>query len=753
MRNTNHGGIARGSAASRIAGPGVNIEWVYPESYSFYFTNIMKQHGNYIRSAGSYTEDATTGWPTNVSAGTTFKFFLTTRLALANSYVRPGTYKARLSAAMQAAGWTVQFVNDSLSPNATVISSISAAGGTCTCVINDLGSSGDYMNTVLNLNVFAPSSGGPYNFTPLNSTAVEVYLIGNESRLDAFNSDPVTNYANMFDPDLINDLTGFKVLRFKDWTGTDLSAMNDTFSDGRTYRNRASIFSYAQCRQEAFRTWQMPGNNPWYCWPADQLFYSNGGQTPFSVCAKLARATGAAAMIALPAMLNAIPYAVSAATDIFTAPGHCFADGDQIVLGTYGAASPSTNGLPTFAGTPAAMWTIYYARDCVPGLSFKLARTLGGAAIDVTADLDDAGNYIVFAHRLYTHAEYMSLYTSIAQEMYAAAPGIDIILDVGNELWNGAAPYANTLHHAFDCVTTNASGGQRNLGAGYAWMCMRAWAAFESVYPRSQIVRTMQGQGTYATNPMHSQMYSYTDDILYPGKTGGQLIDAHNGEFYVYSNMTGKDFPASDGGFTSAPFTWGGSWFSGVVYNVGEVIHMDTGTNYRCILQHTSASPANIPPNATYWAVDSVNGLSGLMKDYTTAQFQEYCHLGALASAKWRADYKIAQDAYVGSRQVSSINYESGWVMYAQANAGFAYPDAQAVTTAWASFWGGANAGYAIKDFGNALKSANVKMSCYFIHSGRWRNNSGTDAQCVGLKRSHHLPDTEATKEWKKWRP
>lgn len=752
MRNANHGGIARGSAAFRMEGPGVNIEWAYPESYSFYFTNIMKQHGNYLRSAGSYTEDATTGWPTNVAAGTTFTFFLTTRLALTPAYVRPGTYKARLSSAMQAAGWTCQFLNQSLSPNASVISSISAAGGTCTCVINDLGASGDYQNTVLNLQVFAPPSGGPYNFTPLNSTAVEVYLSSNEGRLDAYNSDPVTNYANMFDPDLLASLSGYKVLRFKDWTGTDLSAMNDTFSDGHTYRNRTSIFKYSLCKQEAWRTWQMPGNNPFYTWPADQIVYCNGGQTPFSVCAKLARAVGAAAMIALPTMMNAIPYSVSAATDVFTAYGHCFLDGDQIVLGTSGVLSPSVNGLPTFSGTPAAMWTIYYARDVVPGVSFKLARTLGGAAIDVTADLDDAGNYVVFAHRLYSHAEYMSLYTSIAQEMYAAAPGIDIILDVGNELWNSALPYTNNLHNTFDCVTTNAN-GQINLGSGYAWMCMRAWAAFESVYPRSQIVRTMQGQGTYASNPMHAQMYAYTDDILYLGKTAGQLVDTHNGEFYVYSNMTGKAFPSSDGGFVSAPFTWGGSWFSGVVYNVGDIIHIDDGNNYRCILQHTSAFPTNYPPNITYWVVDSSNGLTGLVKNYTTAQFQEYAHLGALAASKFRIDYKTAQDAYIGSRQISFINYESGWVMYGQAVSSFAYPDVQAVNTAWSTFWSGSNAYLAVKDFGNALKSANVRMSCYFGHSGRWRNISGTDALCFGLTRSHHLPDSEAAKEWKKWRP
>jgi hypothetical protein len=66
----------------------------------------------------------------------------------------------------------------------------------------------------------------------------------------------------------------------------------------------------------------------------------------------------------------------AASTDVFTAPGHTFDDGDQVVV-----VDTGNSALP--AGV--AENTTYYVRDS-SGATFKLAATLGGAAIDITAD-------------------------------------------------------------------------------------------------------------------------------------------------------------------------------------------------------------------------------------------------------------------------------------------------------------------------------------------------------------------------------
>jgi len=71
---------------------------------------------------------------------------------------------------------------------------------------------------------------------------------------------------------------------------------------------------------------------------------------------------------------HAVPFSADADTDVLTATGHWFADGDAVPLWTSGGTIPT--GLS--AGT-------YYARDVVAAASLKLAATAGGAAINITA--------------------------------------------------------------------------------------------------------------------------------------------------------------------------------------------------------------------------------------------------------------------------------------------------------------------------------------------------------------------------------
>ena len=83
-----------------------------------------------------------------------------------------------------------------------------------------------------------------------------------------------------------------------------------------------------------------------------------------------------------------VPFTASAPSDLLTAAGHPFVDGDVVRLQLSGG---ETRALPT----GLSLNTNYYVRDTVAGVSFKLAATADGAAIDITG----AGTGRFFAGR------------------------------------------------------------------------------------------------------------------------------------------------------------------------------------------------------------------------------------------------------------------------------------------------------------------------------------------------------------------
>jgi hypothetical protein len=284
---------------------------------------------------------------------------------------------------------------------------------------------------------------------------------------------------------------------------------------------------------------------------------------------------------------------------------------------------------------------------------------------------------------------------------------------------------------------------------------MRAWTAFESVYPRNQLVRMISGQHYFFTSIM-TDAYTYSDTALYGGKTIGQLIDAHCCAVYLYVSMTGKALPLSDGGNVSALFLGGSTWFSsGVTYNVGEVVHMADGNNYRCILQHVSADPTNKPPNATYWVVDSSNGLNGAVSTWNDAQINEYVALSSKMGQIYQDSYRTQGEAYTSGRQVGYITYEGGVLYLGQSSSFFGATGMTSWSDQWQTWFRGANAGIAMQDFLNyAVKGSGIKEVTYYIGGGQWRTNSNTDCMAAGLKRSHHLTtDTEAMKAFRRFSP
>jgi uncharacterized phiE125 gp8 family phage protein len=69
-----------------------------------------------------------------------------------------------------------------------------------------------------------------------------------------------------------------------------------------------------------------------------------------------------------------VPFTATAAMDVITAVNHPFADGDRVRLSVSGGT----------LSTGLAVLTDYFIRDAVAGVSFKLAATSGGVAIDLT---------------------------------------------------------------------------------------------------------------------------------------------------------------------------------------------------------------------------------------------------------------------------------------------------------------------------------------------------------------------------------
>ena len=83
--------------------------------------------------------------------------------------------------------------------------------------------------------------------------------------------------------------------------------------------------------------------------------------------------------------LHRLPVTVDAGTDVFSAARHPFVNGERVIFENVGGGLPG--------GVTAN--TNYYCRDVVAGVSFKIAATLGGTAIDITSG--GSGTQLVYA--------------------------------------------------------------------------------------------------------------------------------------------------------------------------------------------------------------------------------------------------------------------------------------------------------------------------------------------------------------------
>jgi len=695
------------TAVQRVRGVGMNLDWPYGSCYTSFFTDLMKQTGGFLPPPGSSVD--ANGWPINVTAGSSIRFFIYTGLGYSGyAAFRPGTYKARMDAAHTSAGWTCQF-EDSRSSG---ITTIGPRASTATVTVNDLGTDGDYSGLTLNLVVYAPNSGGPYSLSGL-----QIFKQEHQTWLDS------GTYYSIFDPDFLGDLQGsnIKCIRVKDWLGID----NATFEYGYGYLKRG-VLTYSELVKESSRTWQMPTNNGPF-----------GGNVPYAVCAKLARYLNCGLLLSVPLLDNSVAYdTVTASTDTITGV-HLFTNGDQITFD-----SPAPSGL--------AAWTPYYVRDVVatvpnnstgigtPG-SFKVSASFNGTPIDLTADYTRGSSDFRKAYQYFNEATHTSLYQSIANECYTAAPGIDVIVDAGNECWNGADPYGYA--QCANCLSAHTASPPSfaDVAHGYAWALLRAWSAFETYYPRDQVIRIFQGQ-TVSFGAMADRGYDYVDATLYPGQKVADLIDAHCTNSYVYGSFKagqnnaglsaiGLDFIVN---YRAAS---GSDWYSAEAFVVGDRVHMTDGNEYVCIANHTN----RMPPNAPYWSLVTSTALTGLGPSWTDDQMLNFgirCNANA---AFYQADYKTKADAKrTNPTAAGYIMYEGGpiWGNAPNSTAMAARMALWMKTTQFQSY---------IQDFVNTvLIGSGVTTHNEYIGAGQWRVNASNDAVLFGLKRAHHLPDTPA---------
>jgi len=690
----------------------MNLDWPYGSCYTSFFTDLMKQTSGFNLPAGAARDS--NGWPINVSGGSSILMFIWSGLALPGAAFRPGTYKARMDAAHAAAGWTCQFVD----ARSSGIAAVGPRAATATVTVTNLGADGDYSGLTLNLNVYAPPSGGPYNLSGL-----QIFKQEHEAWLDS------GTYYSIFDPDFLADMTGVKCIRVKDWLGTDISALNYDQGSSQFIRNKSGPCSVADLPSEASRTWQMPSSAQFAYWQGARTAW--GGQVPYSVCAKLARYLNCTLMMTFPLMHDMVSYDAFASTDIFRAYGHGYQDGDVIVL---------RSTVPTASGG-LSPWTKYYARDVVAGVSFKLARTLGGAAIDITADSIISDQYTQLAYKLYSESDTQTFYNAIAAQMFAVAPGIDIISDVGNENWNVPQPYG--WDQCAYCLTNQTS--NRNAGSGYAWALMRAWKAIETYYPREQHIRQFSGQQAFFAG-LCTDGYNYIDATLYSGAKLANLIDAHcNAPYITGSFKTGANNAGLDAIGVSFPVNplavQGSDWYSVEAYVPGDVVHMTDGKNYTCTLAHTN----HAPPNATYWTLSSTDSITGVGATWTNDQMLAFGLRSNANIAYYSALYKQQGDALRSNTiPAAYITYEGGPI-WGNCPGGGPGGDLTFVRDKMAPFMKTAQFRTYMQDFvTTVLRGTGITVHNEYIGAGQWRWVTNTDALVFGLKRAHHLPDTLA---------
>lgn len=299
----------------------------------------------------------------------------------------------------------------------------------------------------------------------------------------------------IFRPAYLADLAGAKTVRFMDWLQTNNNFWANLTDMGSQNESRVS---YANSESGA----------------AGDI----SGYAPFSICMKLAKAVGAHPWINVPQGGGWRFFTTTVASNTInsvwsggdaTALAHGFTANERIMFCDEG------HGVPGLA--PLVASTIYYVKNPTT-YSFQVSLTSGGAAVTLTYGSNSTqgtNNYATVAPLDTTPQT--SMRGPIASLCYATDPNAIVYVEDSNEVWNYSFDQTQ-----YTLAASKALAGDN--GSGYAYEALNCWAAFEAVYPPSQIVRVMAGQAA----GFETANFAYTDHlgIISSGKTVSQILSA-----------------------------------------------------------------------------------------------------------------------------------------------------------------------------------------------------------------------------------
>ena len=270
---------------------------------------------------------------------------------------------------------------------------------------------------------------------------------------------------------------------------------------------------------------------------------------PLSAAVKFSKAINAGVWIVMPSGEEGVFYETDAATNRFTswayigngapetAP-HRYVNGQVVRFYSYNGVCP----------TPFNYLTTYYVVNATAN-DFQLSATLGGVAIALTQTINAttrpglAPSIDLSAWRiekLIPKLAYETYFNSVLDEVHAIYPEAQIVVECGNESWNGAYSrgyfgqvtyFQAQIESGFSFVNENSWNAGLPYGLdfgaiGYAWMQLLAWKAVEERFGRAQNTRLTSMQAGWYPN-MTGNFRWKDPGILNPTNTVyyNQIID------------------------------------------------------------------------------------------------------------------------------------------------------------------------------------------------------------------------------------
>jgi hypothetical protein len=465
---------------------GMNVAAVSYYQNIYPFVDVVKNTGPGGPGA-NYTYNSSTRWIDALIPGATWELVLALNMDADYGYFPPGNYKVVSTSGA--------VINMAASPG---ISVTSTGVNLCLFTATTLPGSWDTLNARIQL---TNSTGGNINIHDCYCC-----LVSEESRLLA---DP-----DAFKQDYLNFHSRARMLRFMDWMAT----INNPYSTLAEYGLQTNA-------RRCYAT-DYPSLPPW------------------RIAAKLCHEIGCDLWICLPMgnKCRAMSF-TGATTSVFTGYNeqasttvepHQLVNGERIMF---------TNKLSGYYPTqmaPFADNTVYYVVNAT-STTFQLSATSGGSPILSSTGINcgtiyDGGDATYGS----IDSDYTGFYTAVANEIYAHYPSLTVWVECGNENWS----FTNdSWHQMGSSISYTATGSVGQRGAN-SWQMLKAWAAFESVFPPSQVRRIFAWQLSANVGDLDPGFFSFVDPgIISAGQTFGQIISASlTRSFYaVAPYMTPRD--------------------------------------------------------------------------------------------------------------------------------------------------------------------------------------------------------------------